>query len=81
MCRSGTQTVRSTITGPYKVLHRTVNTYTIEVNGKAMTLSIERLKPAILPRKISDDHTTFGAADDDDLTDSDMLDKDVDRAD
>ena len=62
-------------TGPYKVLQRTVNTYTIEANGKAMTVSIERLKPAILPSRISGDHTKFGVADDDDLTDSDMVDK------
>ena len=68
-------------TEPYKVLQRTVNTYTIEVNGKAMTVSIERLKPAILPSRISHDHTTFGAADDDDLTDSDMVDEDDERAD
>ena len=68
-------------TGPYKVLQRTVNTYTIEVKGKPMTVSIERLKPAILPSRISHDNTTFGAPDDDDLTDSDMVDEDDDRAD
>jgi hypothetical protein len=32
--------------GPYRVLHRINKTYTIEVQGAAKTVSIDRLKPA-----------------------------------
>jgi len=32
--------------GPYRVLHRGDKTYTIEVQGAAKTVSIDRLKPA-----------------------------------
>jgi len=35
--------------GPFKVMKRTKDNFTIEVKGKAMTVAIERVKPAIFP--------------------------------
>jgi len=35
--------------GPYRVLHRGNKTYTIEILGAAINVSIDRLKPALCP--------------------------------
>ena len=38
--------LQATYVGPYRVLHRSEKTYTINVQGAAKTVSIDRLKPA-----------------------------------
>ena len=35
--------------GPYRVLNRSPDVFTIEVRGQSETVAIERLKPAVLP--------------------------------
>ncbi|XP_050066078.1 uncharacterized protein LOC126555164 [Aphis gossypii] len=45
--------------GPYLVIHRADKTYQVNVNGKIVNISIDRLKPAFLPNEhdTKHDHT------------------------
>jgi len=44
--------------GPYRVLSRKPDVYTLDIKGKPVTVSVERLKPAVLPAKRLDDTET-----------------------
>ena len=49
--RSSPPPSRSPYQGSYKVLKRNNKTFLIEINGKTQVVSIERVKPAVLPKQ------------------------------
>ena len=44
--------------GPYQVVHRGTNTFTLKINDKNVVVSIDRLKPAFLINENIEHHTT-----------------------
>ena len=53
--------------GPYQIIHRAEKHYTLDINGKTTTITLDRLKPAYLD---SDTISTIPPVSQDSLTDS-----------